>query len=133
MGTGRKPLCFQPPGAGEDRAGPGSAGCLLKRSVGNGPASSYRLSGARGTIGFIDAVSNHFCDRCNRLRLTADGKLRPCLHDQREVELLQALRSGASDAELQDLFRAALLLKPANYHEATGAPANGRGMCQIGG
>jgi cyclic pyranopterin phosphate synthase len=101
--------------------------------AGNGPASSYRLSGARGTIGFIDAVSSHFCDRCNRLRLTADGKLRPCLHDLREVELLQALRAGASDAELQDLFRAALLLKPANYHEATGAPADGRGMCQIGG
>ncbi len=101
--------------------------------TGNGPASSYRLAGARGTIGFIGAVSSHFCDRCNRLRLTADGKLRPCLHDQREVELLQALRSGASDAELQDLFRTALLMKPANYHEATGAPANGRGMCQIGG
>jgi cyclic pyranopterin phosphate synthase len=101
--------------------------------TGSGPASSYRLAGARGTIGFIGAVSDHFCDRCNRLRLTADGKLRPCLHDQREVDLQQALRSGASDAELQDLFRAALLLKPANYHEATGAPANGRGMCQIGG
>ncbi|MGD0153323.1 MAG: GTP 3',8-cyclase MoaA [Thermacetogeniaceae bacterium] len=99
----------------------------------NGPASSYQLSGAKGTIGFIDAVSSHFCSRCNRLRLTADGKLRPCLHDQHEVELLQAIRSGASDAELQDLFRAALLLKPANYTEATGAPANGRGMCQIGG
>jgi cyclic pyranopterin phosphate synthase len=100
---------------------------------GNGPASSYRLAGAQGTIGFIGAVSSHFCDRCNRLRLTADGKLRPCLHDQREVDLLQAMRSGAGDAELQDLFRAALLLKPSNYHEATGAPADGRGMCQIGG
>jgi cyclic pyranopterin phosphate synthase len=101
--------------------------------IGCGPASSWRLPGAQGTIGFIDAVSSHFCDRCNRLRLTADGKLRPCLHDQREVELLQSLRSGAGDAELQDLFRDALLLKPANYHQATGAPADGRGMCQIGG
>lgn len=101
--------------------------------TGNGPASSLQLPGAKGTIGFIDAVSNHFCARCNRLRLTADGKLRPCLHDQHEVELLQALRFGASDAELQDLFQAALLLKPVNYHEATGAPSNGRGMCQIGG
>jgi cyclic pyranopterin phosphate synthase len=101
--------------------------------VGNGPASSFQLSGAQGTIGFIDAMSNCFCDRCNRLRLTADGKLRPCLHDQQEVDLRQPLRSGASDAELQDLFRAALLLKPANYHEATGTPANGRSMCQIGG
>jgi cyclic pyranopterin phosphate synthase len=101
--------------------------------VGNGPASNFQLAGAQGTIGFIDAMSNHFCDRCSRLRLTADGKLRPCLHDQREVDLRQPLRSGASDVELQDLFRAALMLKPANYHEATGAPANGRGMCQIGG
>ncbi len=101
--------------------------------TGNGPASSFQLPGAKGAIGFIDSVSSHFCSRCNRLRLTADGKLRPCLHDQREVELLQAIRSGASDAELQDLFRAALLLKPVDYGEATGAPADGRGMCQIGG
>jgi cyclic pyranopterin phosphate synthase len=101
--------------------------------AGNGPASSFQLPGARGTIGFIDAVSNCFCARCNRLRLTADGKLRPCLYDQREVDLRQALRSGAGAKELQELFRTAVLLKPASYHEATGVPAAGRGMCQIGG
>ncbi len=105
----------------------------IRTVPGNGPASSFQLSGAQGTIGFINAMSNHFCSSCNRLRLTADGKLRPCLHDQQEVDLREPLRSGASDAAMQDLFRAALLLKPGSYQEATGAPATGRGMCQIGG
>ncbi|HHW41732.1 MAG TPA: GTP 3',8-cyclase MoaA [Syntrophomonadaceae bacterium] len=100
---------------------------------GNGPAEYYRLPGAQGTIGFIHAMSSHFCASCNRLRLTADGKLRPCLHDRREVDLREAVRSGATGEELQELFRRALQLKPANYHEATGAPAAGRGMAQIGG
>lgn len=100
---------------------------------GNGPAQYFQLPGAKGTIGFIHAMSNHFCASCNRLRLTADGKLRPCLHDRREVDVRDALRSGAGDGELQELFQKALALKPANYHQATGAPAAGRGMAQIGG
>ncbi len=100
---------------------------------GSGPARYFRLPGALGTVGFIDAVSNHFCARCNRLRLTADGKLRPCLHDHREVDLRGPLRAGAGDAELEEIFRTALLLKPEGYHEAKGAPEGGRGMCQIGG
>lgn len=104
-----------------------------KGITGSGPARYFQLPGALGSVGFIDAVSNHFCARCNRLRLTADGKLRPCLHDRREIDLREAVRAGASDAELKELFRTALLLKPVNYHEATGAPAEGRGMCQIGG
>lgn len=100
---------------------------------GGGPAEYYALPGAKGTIGFIHAMSNHFCASCNRLRLTADGKIRPCLHDLHEVDIRSALRSGAGDEELQGLFRQALALKPASYHAATGAPASGRGMCQIGG
>lgn len=100
---------------------------------GSGPAEYYTLPEAKGTIGFIHAMSNHFCRSCNRLRLTADGKLRPCLHDQHEVDLRGALRSGASAEELQRLFSEAIALKPANHHVATGASAAGRGMCQIGG
>lgn len=100
---------------------------------GSGPAEYYNLPKSKGTIGFIHAMSNHFCADCNRLRLTADGKLRPCLHDQHEVDLRDALRSGVGDEELQQLFRKAVSLKPANHHVATGASAAGRGMCQIGG
>jgi cyclic pyranopterin phosphate synthase len=100
---------------------------------GSGPAEYFTIPGARGSIGFIHAMSNHFCAGCNRLRLTADGKLRPCLHDQHEVSLVNALRAGAGDKELQQLFQKAVDLKPANHHLATGASAKGRGMCQIGG
>jgi cyclic pyranopterin phosphate synthase len=100
---------------------------------GSGPAEYYTLPNSKGSIGFIHAMSNHFCADCNRLRLTADGKLRPCLHDQHEVDIREALRSGAGDRELQQLFHKAVVLKPANHHLATGAPEAGRGMCQIGG
>lgn len=102
---------------------------------GCGPAEYYALPGAKGTIGFIHAMSNHFCATCNRLRLTADGKIRPCLHDQHEVDIRSAIRSGAGDQELKELFHRALALKPASYHAAMGAfsSGSGRGMCQIGG
>jgi cyclic pyranopterin phosphate synthase len=103
-----------------------------RKVTGSGPAQYFELPEAKGTIGFIHAMSSHFCSSCNRLRLTADGKLRPCLHDQHEVDLIDLIRSGASDTELQKQFRQALLLKPANYHEATGA-VSGRAMAQIGG
>ena len=106
----------------------------LNRAIkGSGPAENYALSGAKGSIGFIHAMSEHFCSDCNRLRLTADGKLRPCLHDRHEVNLRDPLRSGASAEQLRQLFQRAVSLKPQNHHLATGAPATGRGMCQIGG
>lgn len=139
---------IMPVGASWELAGKSFAPCLEVRTriegglgtlvpveviTGSGPACYFRLPGAPGTVGFIGAVSNHFCHHCNRIRLTADGKLRPCLYDQREVDLQEPLRRGVGDEELRELFRKALLLKPANYHEATGTPAEGRGMCQIGG
>ena len=71
--------------------------------IGNGPASYYRLEGALGSVGFISAVSEHFCARCNRLRLTADGFLRPCLMADGEIDLRTPLRRGATDQELVDL------------------------------
>ncbi|MFY9139764.1 MAG: GTP 3',8-cyclase MoaA [Thermacetogeniaceae bacterium] len=100
---------------------------------GNGPAEYQRLQGAVGTIGFIHAISEHFCDSCNRLRLTADGKLRPCLFDRREIDLKKAIQEGASRKELQLLFRKAVQLKSANYREAERAGNEGRTMVQIGG
>jgi cyclic pyranopterin phosphate synthase len=98
-----------------------------EKMIGNGPAQYFRLPGADGTIGFIPAMSNHFCASCTRLRLTTDGKLRPCLLDRNEVDLRQALRSGSGDKELQNLFRKAILIKPSNYYHAAGVSAEGWG------
>ncbi len=109
--------------------------CPVADLQGGGPAEYCALPGAKGTIGFIHAMSSHFCASCNRLRLTADGKIRPCLHDQHEVDIRSAIRSGAGDEELKALFYQALALKPASCHAAMDASSSGsgRGMCQIGG
>lgn len=80
--------------------------------LGNGPAQYFKPKGALGTIGFISPVSNHFCGQCNRLRLTADGMLRPCLLSDRYVDIKTALRSGADLAELQSLVKQAIWNKP---------------------
>ena len=103
--------------------------------TGNGPAKYYRLPGARGTIGFITPVTEHFCHSCNRLRLTSDGQLRPCLLDDDEVNLKEPLRNGASVDELKQLIQRAVAIKRERHH-LTGrlAPGTvGRPMCQIGG
>lgn len=100
---------------------------------GSGPAEYFQLPGARGTVGFIHAMSRHFCASCNRIRLTSNGKLRPCLFDQREIDLREAVRSGAGRDELKQLFRRAVQLKPDNYYEAMCTPAVGQVMAQIGG
>ncbi len=102
-------------------------------SVGNGPAKYFRLPNARGTIGFITPVSEHFCFRCNRLRLTADGKLRLCLLSEKEIDLRQPLRSGASPAELERLIAAAVASKPLGHQLAEGQVPQGRPFSQIGG
>ena len=80
-----------------------------------GPARVYRLPGATGLIGFIPAVSEAFCDRCNRLRLTPDGKLRSCLISGEEVDLRPALRSGAGEGALEERFRQAARQKPEKH------------------
>lgn len=103
--------------------------------TGNGPARYYRLPGARGTIGFITPMTEHFCHSCNRLRLTSDGQLRPCLLDDDEVNLKEALRNGASTDELKQLIQQAVTMKRERHH-LTGGLAPGtvrRPMCQIGG
>ncbi|MDI3281125.1 MAG: GTP 3',8-cyclase MoaA [Bacillota bacterium] len=78
---------------------------------GAGPAEYYQVSPG-GTVGFISPVSNHFCQSCNRLRLTAVGTLRPCLLSEREVDVKSALRRGADEAELRRLFLQAVEIKP---------------------
>ena len=80
--------------------------------LGNGPARTFYIPGARGTLGFISPLGDHFCQDCNRLRLTADGRLRACLLKTGEVSLRQALTSGA---DLAPLIQQAVQLKPAGH------------------
>ena len=104
--------------------------CTVK---GNGPAKYYRFPQANGTIGFITPVSQHFCFRCNRLRLTADGKLRPCLLSEREFDLRQPLRQGISAEELKRLIKRAVDSKPRQHKLAQGAVPQDRPFSQVGG
>lgn len=104
---------------------------------GNGPADVFQIPGAKGTLGFISQMSECFCDRCNRMRLSADGWLRPCLlNETGQIDLKTALRSGISPATLRTQVAELLSLKPIiNYKQresgTTGAYA--RTMSQIGG
>jgi cyclic pyranopterin phosphate synthase len=100
---------------------------------GNGPARYYQLAGSRGTIGFISALSNHFCHTCNRLRLTADGRLRPCLMSDEEIDLRDALRAGADLAAVQALLAEAIRHKPERHHLAEAVLPHQRTMAEIGG
>lgn len=101
--------------------------------TGNGPARYYQLPGAAGTIGFIAALSDHFCSSCNRLRLTADGRLRPCLMSEEEIDLRGPLRAGASNQELKDLLTQAIQRKPQRHHLDQALGPQDRTMAQIGG
>jgi GTP 3',8-cyclase len=105
---------------------------------GNGPADVFQISGAKGTLGFISQMSECFCDRCNRMRLAADGWLRPCLlNETGQLDLRTALRGGVPTSELRDRVRELLRLKPEiNYKgrdSGTGGTAYRRTMSQIGG
>ncbi len=100
----------------EDAPGGGLAGRPLEAvpgQDGDGPARYYRFARARGTIGFISPVTDHFCHSCNRLRLTPSGKLRSCLLSNGEVDLLGALRHGMTDAELEAFLARVIAEKPA--------------------
>lgn len=82
----------------------------------DGPSRYFRLKGAKGVIGFISAVTHHFCRDCNRLRLTSDGKLRPCLFSETEIDLRAALRSGEPDSEIERLIRLSIEIKPEGHN-----------------
>lgn len=100
---------------------------------GNGPAKYFRLPQANGTIGFITPVTEHFCFQCNRLRLTADGKLRPCLLSEAEIDLRQPLRNGIASARLKRLIKKAAANKPRQHQLAEGRVPQGRPFSQVGG
>jgi len=104
----------------------------IQKPKGNGPAHYYRLNGASGTIGFIPAISEHFCRNCNRLRLTSTGGLRPCLYSEDEIDIRTALRGGASLKELSEIIVSSVQNKPIR-HSATGPGDDRSMMYQIGG
>jgi len=103
------------------------------QSTGNGPARYYRLSGAKGTIGFICPISEPFCSRCNRLRLTSDGQLCPCLLSDDGIDLKGPLRSNASMQEIERLIVKEIASKPKQHHLTEGIAPMKRNMSQIGG
>ena len=99
-----------------------------------GPARLYRLSGAPGRIGVITAMSSHFCATCNRIRVTADGRLRPCLLSDNEYDLKKVLRDGGDSLALAELVRQAVAGKSAEHDMACNAERKcTRLMSTIGG
>jgi cyclic pyranopterin phosphate synthase len=98
--------------------------------TGNGPARTFRIPGALGTVGFISPLGEHFCQNCNRLRLTADGYLRPCLLLDGEINVREALRNGEP---LLPLIQKAVDAKPAGHELLTQHYPESRRMAQIGG
>jgi cyclic pyranopterin phosphate synthase len=112
-------------------------------TIGNGPAIYYSIRGFRGKIGFINAMSDGFCETCNRLRLSSRGLLKPCLSSEISLDLCRLLRggpensSGCSDREVEEAIRCLVAQKPRAHtfstscHEEKAEPA--AGMFKIGG
>jgi len=96
------------------------------------PAKYYKLPKAKGRVGFINPISSHFCGSCNRIRLTCDGKLKPCLHSNQEVDIMKVARNNP--VELKDVLEKAILLKPEKHYLYTNQHEIGhRNMSEIGG
>jgi cyclic pyranopterin phosphate synthase len=101
---------------------------------GNGPARYYAFEGAPGAVGVISPLSHDYCERCNRVRLTADGRLRLCLFGDYEIDLRTPLRAGASTQEIAEIFRSSMLIKPERHHLELGRTASRmRAFSEIGG
>ena len=99
------------------------------RPIGWGPARYFEFPGAQGTVGFISPLSRHFCSECNRLRVTAEGRIRPCLFSDTEYDVRAALRAGDDEGARAVLYEA-LGAKPDEHHDKVGTERN---MSQIGG
>ena len=135
---------------GDARVGPGPSIAEIKKMInssgrgtlkptldirGNGPAKYFCLPQAKGSFGFITPISEHFCGACNRIRLTADGKIKPCLLSNQEVDIKEALRNGAGDDEIVKLFYAIITNKPEGHTLSNSGNSTNffRKMSQIGG
>ncbi len=103
----------------------------VDRDKNDGPARRYRLADAPGEIGFISAVSHHFCNECNRLRLTADGQIRSCLLSDITTDIKTPLRNGATDSQLANVIAEAVEKKPLEHDPAIGQRS--ARMVSIGG
>lgn len=100
----------------------------------DGPTTRFRFEGAPGEIGFISPLTHHFCDTCNRLRLTAEGHIRPCLFSDREVDIKTPLREGIDDEGLKRIFMKAAMEKPHGHRLSSAHPVTLAGkMSAIGG
>jgi len=95
---------------------------------GNGPATYYRFPGAPGTVGVITPMSHNYCDRCNRMRLTASGQLRPCLFGDIETNLRDPLRAGQ---DLRPLIEETLRIKPERHYLIQGSAAGSGGLVAL--
>jgi len=102
----------------------------VEESTGSGPARLYQIPGGPGRIGFISPISEHFCDSCNRLRLTSDGNLRSCLLNETEISVREAVRAGK---DLLPFLKNAALLKPEGHELSLDHLPGSRCMRQIGG
>jgi cyclic pyranopterin phosphate synthase len=99
----------------------------------NGPSTYYKVAGREQRLGFIGAMTNlHFCESCNKLRLTCDGKLRPCLGSYLEFDIMKVMRAGATDDELRQFFLNVVERKP-EQHDFRTSYQPGRMMVAIGG
>ena len=112
----------------------GKATVSTKR-YGNGPAVYYEFQGFQKGIGFISAVSHEFCENCNRVRLTSDGRLKLCLHHRDGIDLRELLRSGIKEKALTDVMEQAIMRKPISHQffEKEIEDEETRAMVQIGG
>jgi cyclic pyranopterin phosphate synthase len=112
----------------------GKAECTNEKH-GNGPAIYYNFQDFCGSIGFISAISNEFCEGCNRIRLTADGKLKLCLHYNQGVDLKEQLRNNITDEELVKIMEEAIYHKPNKhcFNQRIDNNLEVRNMVQIGG
>lgn len=105
------------------------------KKLGNGPSQYYTLEGFKGKIGFISAVSDCFCDNCNRVRLTSDGFLKLCLHSTKGIDLKTPLRQNVTDEQLLEMISDAIKVKPERHHfgEEEDEQVESKIMAQIGG
>jgi len=115
---------------------------LIEEAYGNleplpsgiGPASVFKIEGARGSLGFISPLSDKtFCSRCNRVRITADGHMKPCLFADKMVDLLTPMREGISDNELESLIEEGIRKKPGSFMTLSDAKPEDLVMSSIGG
>jgi cyclic pyranopterin phosphate synthase len=105
------------------------------RFRGGGPSRNYRIEGAKGVIGIISPLTDHFCKYCNRLRLSANGIIRPCLFSDREIDIKTPMRNGISDKGIEQLFYDAIKTKPRGHvlHKNRSSSRSLEAMSKIGG